>query len=485
MRWLAERIDALEIKGLDVLIGSCVVSVLTVLILGMPAKAVVGGCVAILFGLYFFTKPRNALLAVFFIRVIIDLFWWVDASVGGLNVLEAFGGGVAALAAVLFYLELRKVERIPGFLALSCYLAVLVIAAGRSGEVRDAAEIMAKYIVPLLLMFLVSAIMNTRQHRRTLLLVITAAAVCSLLLSTYHLATGQIYEHWRQGYYRLVGGYHNLHNHALFLLVLNSILFFWLTNTRGWQRALVLGLQGLALLCMYYTFVRTALTGFAVFVGVYLAVQRRWGLLGLGLAAGLVMVATNLSLQDRFSDLVTFLGDDSLADRRTLGSGRIGIWSTSFAEFSRQSPTDILLGLGLGGHYEMTDMYADMYRSNEKSENLDSHNDYLSLLYQLGPIAVISYIALQIEVIRQGLFVFRNALDSWTRRFGAYMIALTSVTVVTNFLSNSFIQRVTVAWLFWGMVGILFASALEIRRRQALERRPGVVPMPAAAKNAA
>ncbi|MCP4808566.1 MAG: hypothetical protein GY913_35430 [Proteobacteria bacterium] len=485
MRAILARIVPDDIKGLDVLVGSCVISVLTLLILGAPAKAVVGGCVAILFGLYFFTQPKHALLAVFFIRVVIDLFWWVPASLGGLNVLEAFGGGIAALAAVLFYLELRRVERIPGFLAMACYLAVLVIAAGRSGDVRDAAEIMAKYIVPLLLMFLISAMMTTRDWRHRLLLVMTLGGVVSLMVSTYHLGSGQIYEHYRQGYYRLVGGYHNLHNHALFLLTLNTMLLFWLTNTTGWKRVMVLGLQGLALACMYYTFVRTALTGFAVFVGVYLAIQRRWGLLGLGLGAGLILVLTNASMQDRFSDLVTFLGDDALADRRTLGSGRIGIWTSSMAEFSRQSPGDILLGLGIGGHYEMTDMYADMYRSTEKSENLDSHNDYLSLLYQLGPIAVLSYIALQIEVVRQGLFVFRNAADSWTRKFGAYMIALTSVTVVTNFLSNSYIQRVTVAWLFWGMVGILFASSLEIRRRQALEQRPGVVPLPPAAKNAA
>ena len=485
MRALLARLVPDDIKGLDVLVGSCVVSVLTLVILGAPAKAVVGGCVAILFGLYFFTQPKHALLAVFFIRVVIDLFWWVPASMGGLNILEAFGGGVAALAAVLFYLELRRVERIPGFIALCCYLVVLIIAAGRSGEVRDAAEIMAKYIVPLLLMFLISALMQTRDWRHRLLLVMTLGGVVSLATSTYHLFTGQQYEHWRQGYYRLVGGYHNLHNHALFLLTLNTMLVFWLTNTRGWKRVLVAVAQVLALVCMYYTFVRTALTGFAVFLGVYLAIQRRWGLLGLGLGAGLILVLTNASMQDRFSDLVTFLGDDSLADRRTLGSGRIGIWTSSMAEFGRQSPMDILLGLGIGGHYEMTDMYADMYRSNEKSENLDSHNDYLSLLYQLGPIAVLSYIVLQVEVVRQGLYVWKNATDTWTARFGAYMVALTSVTVVTNFLSNSYIQRVTVAWLFWGMVGILFAASLDIRRRKRLEGAPTVVPLAPAAKNAA
>lgn len=470
-----------EFKGLEVALGGAVVLGLAGLVLSLPAQATIAGCVAILFGVFFFVKPVNALMATFVIRVLIDLFWWVPGEIGGLNILEAFGGGVAAMAAVLCYIELRRVERTPGFVPLVCYLSILVIAAARSGDVRDAAEILAKYIVPLLLMFLVATMLSEETQRKRLLQLITAAALASLAVSFYHLLSGQALEHFRQGYYRLVGGYHNLHNHALFLLVVNCLLLYWWSNTRGFWRAFIVGCQLVALACMYYTFVRTAMTGFAVFALVFLALQKRWGMVGLGVVAVLAVAITNVSMQDRFSDLWAFLGDDALANRRTLGSGRIGIWTSSMAEFARQDPIDIILGLGLGGHYEMTDMYADLYRSTEKSEDLDSHNDYLSLLYQLGPIAVISYIVLQWEVLKQGLFVLRNGATEWIRSYGAFMIALTAVTVVTNFLSNSFIQRVTVAWLFWGMVGILFGMAVTIRRRRGLERFPGVVPLKEAA----
>ncbi|HJN74397.1 MAG TPA: O-antigen ligase family protein [Myxococcota bacterium] len=468
-------------RSIEVVLGAAVVLGLAGLVLTLPATATVAGCVAIIFGVYFFTKPVNALMATFVIRVIIDLFWWVPGDIGGLNILEAFGGGVAAMAAVLCYIEIKRVERTPGFLALCCYLVILVIAAGRSGEVRDAAEILAKYIVPLLLMFLVATMITEDGDRKRLLVLITAAALVSLALSSYHLLSGQALEHYRQGYYRLVGGYKNLHNHALFLLVLNCVLVFWIDNTKGLRRAFVTGCLGVGLVCLYYTYVRTALTGFVVFTFVFLAVQKRWGLVGLGSAALLLLLVMNASMQDRFSDLVTFLGDDALHNRRTLGSGRVGIWGSSMAEFARQSPVDMVLGLGLGGHYEMTDMYADLYRSAEKSDDLDSHNDYLSLLYQLGPIAVVSYIVLQWQVLKQGLFVLRNGASAWGRGYGAFMIALTAVTVVTNLLSNSFIQRVTIAWLFWGMVGILFGMAMGIRRRRLLEEHPRVVPLKEAA----
>lgn len=468
-------------RSIEVAVGGCIVLALAGLVLALPAEATLAGCVAILFSVYFFVKPVYALMATFVIRVFIDLFWWVPGTIGGLNILEAFGGGIAAIAAVLFYLELRKVERTPGFLALMCYLAILVIAAGRSGEVRDAAEILAKYIVPLLLMFLVATMFSEDNQRRRLLLIMTSAMLASLALSVYHLLDGQMYEHFRQGYFRLVGGYKNLHNHALFLLVVSCVLVFWIDNTRRFWRLAALGALGLALICMYYTYVRTAMTGFATFTLVYLAVQKRWGLVGLGFAAFLVLVLTNASLQDRFSDLVTFVGDDTFANRRTLGSGRVGIWTSSLAEFARQPPVDIVFGLGLGGHYQMTDMYADLYRSTEKSEDLDSHNDYLSLLYQLGPVAVVSYIVLQWQVLKQGWLVLKEGASHWVRSYGAFMIGLTAVTVVTNFLSNSFIQRVTVAWLFWGMVGILFGMAMQIRRRKRFEEQPGVVPLKEAA----
>ena len=458
---------------IELSIASITVVLLTGSILFLPWKLMLGAIVAIPAAVSFLARPREALLAVFGCRVLVDLFHWVPLSVGGLNILEAFGGGVAALAAVLFFIELRRVEKTPGFLPLALYLGVLVIAAGRSGEVRDAAEILAKYISPLLLMFLVSSYMDTRQARQRFIIVITGAGLISLSVSCYYLLAGQMQLHLRQGYYRLVGGYANLHNHALFLLVLNVLLFYWVTQLKRPQhKAIALVLQAAALLCLYSTYVRTALTGFLVFMIVFLYLEKRYELLSLAVLAAVAMVVTNETMQDRFSDIVAVFGSgDSLGSKRTLGSGRFGIWTSSFQEFVSQPPADIVLGLGLGGHYEMTDMYADLYRSKAKSENLDSHNDYLSLLYQLGPIALVCYLSLQVTVLRIGMLLHRRAKDLWTRRWARFMVALTCVTFVTNSLSNSFIQRVTAAWLFWGGVGVLFACWREERSIWESERR--------------
>ena len=277
---LLERLPQ-STRSLELGVGSIGVAILAGLILFTDPRLVLGAVLAICAGLYFFAKPAHSLIAIFVIRVVIDLFWWLPINVGGLNILEAFGGGVAALGAVLFYIELQKVERTPGFFLLIIYLAILFVAAGRSGEVRDAAEIMAKYVSPLVLMFLVSTVIRGKKMRHYFLIAVTGACLISLAVSVYHLSTGQIYEHFRQGYFRLVGGYANLHNHALFLLFVNCLLFFWTMKTEDWRKKGAFGvLLGLGLICLYYTFVRTALTGFALFSVLFLVLEKRWRLLG-------------------------------------------------------------------------------------------------------------------------------------------------------------------------------------------------------------
>ena len=119
---------------LEASLGALLLVILTGTVLLIPWKATLAAVVAIPAAAVFFARPREALLAVFAMRIVVDLFHWVPMNMGGLNLLEGFGGGVAALAAALFYLELRRVEKTPGFLALAVYLGVLVVAAARSGE---------------------------------------------------------------------------------------------------------------------------------------------------------------------------------------------------------------------------------------------------------------------------------------------------------------------------------------------------------------
>jgi hypothetical protein len=180
--------DSLNLWGAG--LGAVAVGVVSFAVILLPPAATVGIVAGVLAATFFFARPAWSILLIFAGRVVIDLLWSVGGAVGGLNLLELYGGGVAALAAAYFFIELRRVERQAGFTPLMVYFAVLVLAAVRSLNVRDAAEILAKYISPLLLMFLVASLVNTDLLRRRFLQLITAAGLVSLSLSVYHLATG-------------------------------------------------------------------------------------------------------------------------------------------------------------------------------------------------------------------------------------------------------------------------------------------------------
>ena len=80
------------------------------------------------------------------------------------------------------------------------------------------------------------------------------------------------------------------------------------------------------------------------------------------------------------------------------------------------------------------------------------------MTYQVGPIATLAYIALQVQVIRYALRIRAHSPDAWARHFGSYMVALCAAATIANCISNAFINRTTLGWYFWGLAGLVFAE---------------------------
>jgi len=417
---------------------------------------------SVLVGLFFFTKPEVALLTFFGLRVIIDLLWWVPVQVMSLNMMELFSGAVAGLALVLFYLEFRRFTNHPAIITFIPYVIFIMIAAGRNYDVREGVETVARYLSTFLLMFLVSAFMDTTRKRIRMLMLFTATSVVPILVSMWYLAQGRL-ELELDGYNRLVGGYHNLHNHALMMMLLACVGVFWLTYTRRVGTSIIFGLYLLGcLLALYFSYVRTAQVGLLTFVVVYLFLSKRHGLAVMFIGmVGVALLSSDL-LQDRFDDLfVFFQSSTDGTDRGLLGSGRWALWTVSMTEYLKYPIGDIFLGLGLGKNYILTEpMYSARY-FHPSVGYMDPHNDYLSLMYQMGPIALICYVVLQLQVMRCGFDLKRFGRSAWAKEFGIFMVALSCTVFITNFLSNSFISRITLGWYYWGMAGLLFGEHME------------------------
>lgn len=445
-------------------------------VLTLPPLPQLVVAVGVAVALFFFTRPEVALLVFFALRVPMDLLWWLPGSVGGLNMMEVFSGGVAALATALLYFELRRFSRHPAFVVFVPWVFVMGIAALRNLDVREGMEILARYLSPFVMMMLVTEFFDDDRRRRRLFSVITLLCVVPVAVSLYHLASGQMETYDIGGYNRLKGGYKNLHNHALAMMFIVTVGVFWLGRVRTVGPTLAFGALTLgAFVAHHFTFVRTSLLGLAVFAVVFLWLTRRIRALTVLTVVAVVAVATSATLQERLTDIVAFFQpDDGTGSREDLGSGRLGLWTVSMQEYLRHPMGDVVLGLGLGKHYQLTEAFFNMYAAAEEGY-VDPHNDYLTLLYQMGPLSVLTYVAAQVQGVRYALKLRAITRDAWAWEFSAYVVALMAAATVCNGLSNAFVTRTTLGWYLWGLVGVIYGEYRATARRLEAERVAGVV----------
>ena len=418
--------------------------------------------------LFFFIQPALSLLLFFAMRIVLDLLWWVPGSIAGLNLLKLFAGGAAALCGVLFALEFRRIERIPALNAFLLFMAVLGISAVRNLDLASGIELLARFLSPPMMLFLTAAFLHRRIDAERMLKLLIIICAIPLAVSLFHLATGQMNRHTLAGYNRLLGGYKNLRHHGMMMMLMASLAGFWIYQARDGRLKLVaLGYAGAATMCLYLTYIRTGLLAFAAFIVSFLYISQRRRELGVVLAVGALATILSPEIQDRFKDIVlvfTMGEEDMFGENRKLGSGRIGLWTDSFNEYLRQPLGDIILGLGLGKHWVLTQAAYNPFVIVQEGQ-VDTHSDYLGLLYQLGPIALGCYLMMQLRVLQLGFALARSRADSFIRDLGALAAALSIAVFVTNTISNGFVNRTTLGWFFWGIAGL--ALAAYVRQQEA------------------
>jgi|GEM_PF-1160598 len=474
-----DRLQAERKTILTLGLGTALFVVMSVSVMVLPPAAQIAMVLGVVGVVAFFLRPADLLLAFFLGRVVLDLLWWIPGRVGSLNLMELFTGGVSALAGTLVALELRKHARHPCMPAIIPLVVVLAFGGLRNLELRSAAEIMVRYLSPILILLLMTSLMDTRARRRRVVLSLVAVAGIPIVVSLIYLAGGQMNSYVLAGYARLKGGYQNLHSHALMMLCIAAMGLFHFHRAhvdRDQKRLVVFGAYVLgALVCLYFTYVRTAQLALVMAIGVYLVVTRRTRLLLVGAGLGLVLVLGSETIQDRFKDLVLFFfPDDTVLARRKLGSGRMTIWTAAITAYFEAPIGDILFGLGIGKHWLLTRGAFNPY-AIAAGGYVDPHSDYLTMTFQVGPIATASYIAMQLQAVRAGIAVNRHSPDRLLRAWGAFTVAIMAGATVANLVSNAFINRVTVAWVLWGSAGVTFGEYLRLVDEGVVEPTSGAM----------
>lgn len=463
--------------------------ILLVLLAGImfvvPPMHVAVSVAAILTSLYFFTRPMLALFSVFTVRGVLDLLWWIPGTIGGLNMLQLFSAAVFVLITTQLFLDLKRMQHHECFQWFLGFLLLMVIATLRSSDIVRNLDSVVRYLSPFILFFMVSIYFDKRRLRYALLLTISMVGIIPLSLSLYHLMTGQADTMSLHGYNRLLGGYKNLHNMALMTLIFLTLWVFWLVQTQSmFKSLLLLVLLGGGGLALYKTYIRTGFLGLTVFIATALLFHKRYRTLAAAGAMSLLILFLSPDLQDRFSDLMLVFDTDSIMlDKRKLGSGRWGIWTISMNKYMEQPVWDFFLGIGLGGQRLMTLDWVKRFGAMHIT--LDPHNDFLLLLFQIGPFGVLCYLAIQWKVYKaaRAIHAMEHA-DRFARNLATFATALTAMVFVTNSISNSFIHRTSPGWFYWCVCGLMFAEYADLKRQAAvapgqMRAVPAPVPIPA------
>jgi len=391
-------------------------------------------------------RPYLAVLAFLALRTALDMMWWADIKVFGLNLLQAGSGAMIAMGLILLLLRARQIRYHPMLPAVVGFVGFVTLAGLRSTSVADGLKLYAELTSPWILLLLVSALANSPKRRLGVMLTIAISSLVPISLGLWHLyqGTGQ-FEF--DGYMRLLGAYSNLHNHAIIMGTMVPLgLMLFLAAKKAPNRLLatlyVLG----AGTCLYFTYVRTALLALAVFGLVFLVLEKRWRTLALFVPLFIIFIAISTTMQDRFADLVTvFQADGRITSRDDLGSGRWRLWREGWTYYGRSGAAQWLIGSGLGSHW------------NSTHRHVDPHSDILSLLIQMGPVGVVLYLGMMAQTAWRGVKVRLTAELKFERTYASFTAALMLVMLVSMSISNAHVTRPSAGWYAWALVGVLFA----------------------------
>ncbi len=375
---------------------------------------------------------------------------WLDLCTSivlpGTSVSVAHVGTLAVMVlCVAVAVRWRKNPR-TGMWALCAGWLVLLLLGTLRADAASATIVGLRYASGVVLGMAVAATW-TQVHWRVWPMAMLVAALFPVGLSLMMLPG----EHWVELHdaWRFIGPYSVLHAMAMAMAVTAAVGIGVAANSqrpvlaRGF--GLALGLSALIPLAASATRSGVVFVGTAVLVTA--AFQRRWRLLAvLALGAVLGVVAVP-GLRVRMAELVLALGGQA-PERgwEWLGTGRVAIWTRSWAAFSELPLMDRILGTGLAG-------YETFWKAKEP------HSEYLSLMYQFGPMGPLLFIMTGVSAITASIREQRVGRPATER---ALFVGLVVATLVTSLVGSTLLVRLVVSWVFWVAVGVLLSRSAAL-----------------------
>ncbi|MBI4775000.1 MAG: hypothetical protein HY788_12615 [Deltaproteobacteria bacterium] len=347
----------------------------------------------------------------------------------------------------LVLLAIGKIKFGPFHLLVFFFVLYYILTLFYGGHLRET----ARQILPFVCFFATAAMLTSRDHIRIIILFMLITYVSVIWLNAYYIYKGVtvgMVIYWT-GLERYKGLFESIHAMAHTMLVYSFLLALYLLVRKPAIRAfshvyrllLILSLLS-SMYCIYKSATRTAILGFLIFWIIFLFGYSKKLLFLFCTLLILISVIQYGAVRTIFWDVFRAAESRSEKIKDMAGGGRIHLWKTNLAFFSRLGLASKIAGIGLGNEGSRgTSVYGRIP---------ESHNDLLTLLIGLGVTGLGIYLMMMCILF---LHIVRLRMAPQFKYFG--VAVLTSVLFM-NFVSNSYITRVELAQLFWFLMGIYY-----------------------------
>ena len=408
-------------------------------------------------GLFIIQYPKRMFFLMVVLRIVLDLGHSLPYKVGGLNLLALYSGLSIVLFTIFGVLIIKNdIEHNPLFHPFVWFVVILIFAAIRSYQPRFMIdEFLRLYGSPLVLLVGCSLLKQKGDAQKLLFFMMLAGIPC-LLSGIYAYFDGQMSRLTLQNEKRLMGSYENLRLASLMSFFFAHIGLYWFINTKNKLKKSLCFLYFLiATLFLFLTKTRATMLIYIMSFSIFLWLTNRKTPVYFGFFCILTIILTNANIQDRFKDLYlifVYVQDNNidLDTMAKLGSGRYGLWSTSFEQFLEGSIAEVILGWGYGYHYVFTRANYGPF-VNVQGGFVDVHNGVLRTLYQTGIVGMLLFHGMMLIVARYGFNLSKNAKTSLNRDLGALCVGITVGLLINQGMSNGINNRVTPGWCFWAI----------------------------------
>ncbi|HEY9197909.1 MAG TPA: O-antigen ligase family protein [Gammaproteobacteria bacterium] len=322
---------------------------------------------------------------------------------------------------------------------------------------QSRASEVAKFIFPPLTYVLFKSMIKDRDHfvrcMRWMLVAFLVPTLWSAALVLHGQGLDKV-NYWT-GLARYQGVYVNPHNfgHTMTFMLMLSVIYVWFKYTAPGRDSKWLNLTDkllLAVICLvgvfdlYESYVRTAWTGFLIFLLVFAYKYSKKLVIAFVVSAVLVGYVAEPLLKLVFHDVVEV--QEGKRDAERIGSGRPYIWGHNLDIFKNLSFDRQLAGVGVGNR-------GQIFVSEAGSDNVwNSHNDFLEVMMQVGIVGLLLFLAMQWLIYRR--IAALPLLDRLP------FLALFLAVVYMNFMSNSYVVRFSIGQMLYMLLAYIESAAM-------------------------